>query len=91
MNLSGTITIGGTAQELAPAVTTLDGFVGFSILNTSAGDLWFNDDGATAVLASPSKKITSGSLYESPPNKQPLGAISIIGATTGQSFTAERF
>jgi hypothetical protein len=91
MNISGSITTGGTAQVLATAVSSLNGFVGYSVQNTSAGDLWINDENATAVLASPSIKIVSGAIYESPPNRQALGALSIIGATTGQTFTAKRF
>jgi len=91
MNISGTITTGGTAQELAPAITSLSGFVGYSIKNNSAGSLWINDEGATAILAQPSLEIAAGALYVTPPNYRPLNAISIIGATTAQSFTAKRF
>jgi len=91
MNLSGTITTGGTAQSLAPVITSLSGFVGYSIKNNSSGSLWINDEGATAILGQPSLEITAGTLYESPTNSRPLGAISIIGATTGQSFTAKRY
>lgn len=86
-DISGTITSGGTAQTIAAANAVRNGF---SIQNTSAGDLWFNTL-ATAVAASPSIRIPAGGLYESPVNQRPTGAISLIGATTGQTFSAREW
>ena len=91
MNVSGSITTGGIAQTVFTAANSIAGFVGYTIQNNSSGDLWVNDDSAAATLAAPSIKIQPGALYESPSNKQVIGAVSIIGATTGQVFTATRF
>ncbi len=91
MNVSGTITTGGVAQVLAPAITSQSGFSGFWVRNNSSASLWINTNNGTASAAQPSLEIVAGALYESPPNSQPVGAISIFGATTGQSFTAQRF
>ena len=88
VNRSGTITTGGAAQSFAGANP---GRIGHSIQNNSTGDLWFNDLGNAAALAQPSTKIPSGSLYESPITGCPGGAISIIGATTGQAFSAREW
>lgn len=87
VNRSGSITTGGTAQEAIPHSGTRSGFF---IQNTSAGDLWF-DVNATAVAASPSIKLAAGASYETPPMTNPQDAVSIIGATTGQTFTAKEW
>jgi hypothetical protein len=84
---SGTVTLGGTAQTLAAANASRRGF---SIQNTSAGDLWFSTE-ATAVALSPSFKIPPNALYEEPAHGVDGGAISIIGATTGQAFSAREW
>ena len=85
VNISGTITTGGTAQTLSAVKTTPRRF---AIQNLSAGDLWINTK-ATAVAGSPSLRISSGAYYESP--YATTNAISIIGATGGQAFTAEEW
>lgn len=84
---SGTITLGGTAQTAMAANTARKGFW---IQNQSTGDLWINSL-ATAVADSPSMKIAAGALYENPPSGVPVGAVSIIGATTGQKFAAREW
>lgn len=88
-SISGTITLGGTAQDADIARPLRKGYM---IQNHSAGDLWINDM-ATAVASQPSIRIPAGALYETP-NSGDLGgggygtgAISIIGTTTGQAFT----
>jgi hypothetical protein len=85
---SGTITSGGTAQTLMNANAYRTGYY---IQNTSSADLWVDDKGGTAVQSQPSIKIPSGSLYENPPNGVTGTAISIIGGTTGQAFTAREW
>lgn len=82
---SGTITLGGTAQTLIEATLRRRGFF---LQNTSAGDLWINV-GVAAVAASPSIRIPSGAAYETPEGANPAGLVSIIGATTAQSFTCK--
>jgi hypothetical protein len=85
---SGTITLGGTAQSLTAANPSRKGYL---IQNNSAGTLWFNELGATAVQAAPSISIAAGALYQSPSPGASALAISIIGATTGQAFSAREW
>jgi hypothetical protein len=85
---SGTITLGGTAQALMAANPARKGYL---IQNNSAGVLWFNEIGGTAVLAQPSISLAAGALYQSPSPGASAAAISIIGATTGQAFTAREW
>ncbi len=81
-NRSGTITTGGTAQQLAAANTSRLSLTG---QNISAGDLWINETGGTAAVnGAGSYRIPAGSAFSVATNR----AISIIGATTGQAFTA---
>lgn len=84
---SGTIAVGGTAQQLAPSNAGRNGFL---IQNLSAGDLWFSTL-ATAVASQPSLKLPAGMTYETPLSGFGTGAISIIGATTGQAFAAREW
>jgi len=88
VDLSGAITTGGTAQALVGANPSRRGF---KVFNASNGDLWINDFGATAVAASPSERIPSGATYASEIGGATIKAISIIGATTGQAFTAREW
>jgi hypothetical protein len=84
---SGTITSGGTAQVLAAAAK---GRTAFQIQNTSTGDLWISEVG-TAAATQPSIWVPPGAFYTSPSNGAPTSAISIFGATTGQSFSAREW
>lgn len=85
---SGTITAGGTAQQLAAANATRNGW---KIWNLSNGDLWINEVGSTAVLNQPSFKLPPGGYYENSYGGVTVSAISIIGATTGQAFAAREW
>lgn len=82
---SGTVTSGGTAQELMGATA---GRRWFFIQNISDTDCWINF-GTTAVADQPSMKIVAGGAYENPPHFCPVGTISIIGATTGKKFVCK--
>jgi hypothetical protein len=84
---SGTVTTGGTAQQLMAANASRKGF---SVQNVSAGDLWIRETG-TAAAAQPSLKLTSGTYFETPAGYGSTGAVSIFGATTGQAFTAREW
>lgn len=84
---SGTITSGGVAQTLAASNAARFGFM---IQNNSTGDEWFSTL-ATAVASQPSIRLAPGAMYESPPNMRATGAISIIGATTAQAFSAREW
>lgn len=89
--IANSITTGGTAQTIFAAQT---GRAWLFIQNTSAGDLWF-DFNAAAVQAAPSIKIPPGQAAEFIQSEQrgggwvPWEYISIIGATTGQTFSAK--
>lgn len=85
---SGVLTLGGTAQQIAPANSVR---LGFAILNLHASsDLWYSTL-ATAVQSQPSMRIPAGSMYETPPGGQGIGAISVIGPTTGQTFSVREW
>lgn len=84
-DLSGTVTTGGTSQQVA--VANIDREL-FFLQNLSAGDLWVNFDTA-AVTQQPSIKVPPGATFVAEQNFVPTGAIHIIGATTGQAFTAK--
>jgi len=79
---SGSITTGGTAQQMAAANSARKSLKG---QNISAGDLWINEIGGNAAVdAAGSYKVTAGSAFSVATNR----AVSIIGATTGQKWTA---
>ena len=86
---SGTIIAGGTPQSL---LLQDPGRYGWRIQNTSSGDLWFNDTKNPASVAGLGCfKVGPGDYYESPPNSEPEFAISLFGATTGQTFSASEW
>ena len=82
---SGTITLGGTAQALAPANGNRSYFF---IVNLSSGDLWINFT-SLAVLNQPSIRLQAGQSFVFEGAYITTEAISVIGATTGQAFTAK--
>lgn len=84
-DVSGTIATGGTSQALAGASATRKGYM---VQNLSTADLWINELGVAAVLSQPSIRIPPGALYECQSSGPPVTAIAIIGATSGQAFTA---
>lgn len=86
VDISSTITSGGTAQTLIDAVA---GGQTVYIKNDSIGNLWFNETGVDAVQDSPSHLLEPGDSWTS---DRPIAtAVSIIGATTGQKFTARKW
>lgn len=80
-NKGGTITTGGSAQQLAAANASRSYLKG---QNLSTGDLWINEVGGTAAAAQPSYRIPAGGIFGVNTNQ----AVSIWGATTGQAFSA---
>ena len=79
---SGSIATGGTAQQLAAANASRISLEG---QNISSGDLWINEIGGTAAAdTAGSYKVVANSTFSISTNR----AISIVGATTGQKFTA---
>jgi hypothetical protein len=84
---SGTITLGGTAQVAMVANGARNGLF---LQNASSGDLWVSFD-TTAVVDSPSVKVPAGASLRASNSQCPSGAMSIIGATTGQKFTLKEY
>lgn len=87
VNRSGSIAAGGTGQVLMAANASRKGLW---VQNLSTGDLWINGQGA-AVVGQPSLKIPTGAVYESPLGGCPATDINILGATTGQTFSAREW
>lgn len=88
---SGTITAGGTAQQIMAAATEYDDRQYLLIQNVSSGDLWVNF-GVVAVVAQPSIRLIPGSSLElsyAGNGYCPSQFVSLIGATTGQAFVAK--
>lgn len=86
-SISGSIATGGTAQNAASSNSTRKGYL---LQNLSTGDLWFSTL-ATAVADQPSIKLPAGAYFESPLGAAGTGAISIIGATTGQKWAGREW
>jgi hypothetical protein len=84
---SGTITTGGVAQALMPANAVRRGWY---LRNNSSGSLYVNGQG-TASTGPQSLEIKPGELYETPNSGASGNALSIYGATTGQSFTSREW
>ena len=84
-DVSGTITTGGTSQLLTAAVTARKYLM---VQNNSTGNLGINFTGA-ATLANPSIVLVPGGSFIMESNFVSNEAVNIIGATTGQAFTAK--
>lgn len=87
---SSTITTGGTAQNLFAATIPTNGYAVYNPDPTN--DLWISDTTTAAANGTGSIRVAAnGGGYESPLMRKPIQAVSIIGATTGQKFTASRW
>jgi hypothetical protein len=84
------ITTGGTAQNLFGGVTPTSGF---AIYNPDASnDLWVSDSTTASINGQGSIRIAAnGGGFETASGYKPVGAVSIIGSTTGQKITARRW
>lgn len=87
---STTITSGGTAQNLFSGGTPTNGF---EIGNPHPSeDLWITDNGTASANGQGCHRVAAnGGTYTTPPGYRPLGAVSIIGATTGHKITARKW
>jgi hypothetical protein len=87
---SATITAGGTAQNLFSAATPANGF---EIGNPDASeDLWVSDSTTAAANGTGSYRVAAnGGTYTTPTGYKPVGAVSIVGATTGHKITARKW
>jgi hypothetical protein len=82
---SGAITTGGQSQQLAAANSSRKGLKG---QNVSAGDLWLTETLASAAVdGAGSFKVAPGQTFSISTNR----AVHVIGATTGQKWTATEF
>lgn len=94
-NRSGSITSGGVAQSFAAAPSPSQPRKGWSVYNSSAGDLYVNDVGGTASTSDGlSYKVVPGALLAINPQSiesVSQASISIIGATTGQTFVGREW
>lgn len=83
---SSTITTGGTPQNLFAGATPVNAF---EVCNPDVTDLWISQSTTAGANASGSIRVAAnGGCYDSPALIKPFHAISIVGATTGQKFTA---
>ncbi|MDQ0472832.1 hypothetical protein [Labrys wisconsinensis] len=83
---SGSITAGGSAQQLAAGNPDRKGLKG---QNISAGDLWIKETDVTglptaAIGGAGSFQVQPGAPFKVDTNQ----AVSVVGATTGQKWTA---
>jgi hypothetical protein len=92
---SGFILAGGTAQLLMAANP---GRMGWWLQNTSAGDLWIDDGDAgnpaqvpPAGHACDAFRVAPGVTYQSAIGAASTLAISIFGASTGQTYSAREY
>lgn len=83
---SGTITLGGTAQVFV-AANTARKYLRLQNPKSATESLWVNDVGGTAA-------VSDGICYELEPGASmpwgdapPIGAVSIISATTAHAFS----
>jgi hypothetical protein len=88
---SGTITAGGTAQQIMAVNANRKGFY---IQNVSNSNLYISATGTASnvvTAGSGSLLIPPNALYESPFYGIPTNLISIFGATTGQAYVAREW
>lgn len=86
---SGTITAGNISQQLMAANPTRRGW---RIQNNSTGDLWFNDvGGAASANGLGCFKLAPGGYFETSFGGITSTVINIVGATTGQAFSASEW
>ncbi|MDX2027720.1 MAG: hypothetical protein SFW62_03690 [Alphaproteobacteria bacterium] len=87
---SASIATGNTAQNLFSGAVPVNGF---AVYNPDAvNDLWISDSATAVANGQGSLRVAAnGGGYETPPGYKPIGAVSIIGASTGQKITARRW
>jgi hypothetical protein len=82
---SGTITTGGTSQQVMAANTNRKYLL---IQNESTGDLWINF-GVAAVATQPSIRLGQWDAFVMEEGFISTQTLNVIGATTAQAFTAK--
>jgi hypothetical protein len=84
---SGTITTGGTAQTVMASNTARRGYF---FQNNSSSTMWISTI-TTAVASQPSIRVDPGDSVWNQPGIAPTGALSVICATTGATFSAREY
>ena len=84
---SGTVVIGGAAQNLFAGVVPINGYL---VANNSSAILYVSDV-STASAGGASIPIQSGAVFATPSGYRPAGAVSLYGGVTGQAFAARRW
>lgn len=87
---STTITSGGAAQNLFGGTAPTNGF---EISNPDLSeDLWISDSTTAAANNTGSYRVgPNGGTYTTPTGYKPVGAVSVIAATTGHKITARKW
>jgi hypothetical protein len=88
---SGTITAGGTAQSIFASNVPVNGW---EVCNPDTLDLWVSDFATAVINGAGSYRVpANGGCYITPRTGQPnvLGPVSLIGASTGQKYTARKW
>ncbi len=88
LNLSGTITTGGVAQQLMGPVATKP-YNGFVFQNTSANLMYLENSGQPATTAS--MQVAAGIMYQSEPGEAPNAGLSVYCATGASTFVCKVF
>lgn len=85
VDVSGALAAADVAQTVMAARGARRGF---SFQNNSTADMWINLLGGAATKAAPALRIAAGAYYETPVGGCWTAAVSVIGSTVGQSYTA---
>lgn len=85
---SGTVAAGGSAQLLFGGIVPASGFL---VQNNSSAALWISDVGTASAGGASIQLAADGGVFMTPSGYKPAGAVSLYGATTGQSFSARRW
>ena len=85
---SGTVAAGGSAQTLFGGAVPVNGFL---VQNNSTAALWLCDVGTASAGGASIQIAPNGGVFMTPSGYKPAGAVSLYGATTGQSFAARRW
>lgn len=87
-NRSGTITTGGTSQQIAAALSSRRGFWFQNVSDT----VMYIQEGGSATAGQPSIMVAAnGGYYESPAHGSTTGTLNVTCATTGKAFSCREW
>jgi hypothetical protein len=87
---SGTIALGGVAQNLFSGSQPTNGYLVFNLNPTGGRTLYISDVGVASATGS-SFPILPQAEWHTPPGYKPPGAVSIFGTTTSDPFAARKW